>query len=328
MADLKSKFMAVYSVLKSELLNDPVFEHNDFSRQWLEGMFDYNAPEGELNLGLSVLNSYRLLKQGEALTEDEEFLSCALGLCLEWLQKYFSVINGVTDDSKSHDDDSYMFKVSKMGSLRMNVGLTLHTHKYTSRILKKHFRGKPYYVDLVDLFNEVMNLVHTRVGEKDLSKFSLSLYRQTVAYKTAYYSLYLPVMCALLMFDENMDNNHDINQEIFIEMAIYFQVRDDYLNCFGHPVAGGKRGTDIQDFNCSWLVVKALDLCNDEQKKTLYENYGKHDSICIAKVEELYKVLKLQDAYLEYEASSYDKITKLIEAHPRKEVQEVLKSFL
>lgn len=36
MADLKSKFLNVYSVLKSELLEDPAFEFTDVSRQWVE----------------------------------------------------------------------------------------------------------------------------------------------------------------------------------------------------------------------------------------------------------------------------------------------------
>ena len=36
MADLKSTFLEVYSVLKSELLSDPAFEFSDDSRQWVE----------------------------------------------------------------------------------------------------------------------------------------------------------------------------------------------------------------------------------------------------------------------------------------------------
>lgn len=36
MADLKSTFLNVYSVLKAELLQDPAFEYTDASRQWIE----------------------------------------------------------------------------------------------------------------------------------------------------------------------------------------------------------------------------------------------------------------------------------------------------
>lgn len=34
--DLKAKFLEVYSVLKSELLNDPAFEFTDDSSKWVE----------------------------------------------------------------------------------------------------------------------------------------------------------------------------------------------------------------------------------------------------------------------------------------------------
>jgi len=37
--------------------------------------------------------------------------------------------------------------------IAINDGILLRNHIH--RILKKHFRGMPYYVDLVDLFNEV-----------------------------------------------------------------------------------------------------------------------------------------------------------------------------
>ncbi|KAF2589222.1 hypothetical protein F2Q70_00039582 [Brassica cretica] len=87
MADLKSTFLNVYSTLKSDLLHDPSFEFTDASRLWVEKMLDYNVPGGKLNRGLSVVDSFKLLKEGEDLTEEEVFLSCALGWCIEWKMK-------------------------------------------------------------------------------------------------------------------------------------------------------------------------------------------------------------------------------------------------
>lgn len=39
-----------------------------------------------------------------------------------------------------------------------NDGIILRNH--IPRILKKHFRVKPYYADLLDLFNEVVLSLH------------------------------------------------------------------------------------------------------------------------------------------------------------------------
>ncbi|XP_009621499.1 farnesyl pyrophosphate synthase [Nicotiana tabacum] len=334
MSDLKSKFLDVYAVLKSELLNDPDFEFTDDSRQWVDKMLDYNVPGGKLNRGLSVIDSYSLLNDGRELTSEEIFQASALGWCIEWLQAYFLVLDDIMDNSHTRRGQPCWYKLPKVGMIAVNDGILLRNH--ITRILKNHFRAKPYYVDLLDLFNEVefqtasgqmIDLITTLVGEKDLSKYSLPIHRRIVQYKTAYYSFYLPVACALLMAGDNLDKHVDV-KNILIEMGIYFQVQDDYLDCFADPEVLGKIGTDIQDFKCSWLVVKALELCNEEQKKLLYENYGKDDPECIAKIKALYNDLKLEEVFLEYEKKSYEKLTSSIAAHPSKAVQAVLHSFL
>ncbi|XP_019193954.1 PREDICTED: farnesyl pyrophosphate synthase 1-like [Ipomoea nil] len=334
MSDLKAKFLEVYSTLKSELLNDPAFEWTDDSRQWVERMLDYNVPGGKLNRGLSVIDSYKLLKEGEELTDDEIFLTSALGWCIEWLQAYFLVLDDIMDGSHTRRGQPCWFRQPKIGLIAANDAILLRNH--IARILKNHFKGKPYYVDLLDLFNEVefqtasgqmIDLITTLVGEKDLSKYSLSLHRRIVEYKTAYYSFYLPVACALLMAGEDLEKHVGV-KDILVDMGIYFQVQDDYLDCFADPKVLGKIGTDIEDFKCSWLVVKALELCNEEQKKTLYENYGKEDSACVAKIKVLYNEIKLEDVFAEYESKSYERIVRSIEGHPSAAVQAVLKSFL
>lgn len=334
MADLKSTFLNVYSVLKSELLNDPAFEFTDESRQWVDRMLEYNVPGGKLNRGLSVIDSYKLLKQGEDLSEDELFLASALGWCIEWLQAYFLVLDDIMDNSQTRRGQPCWYRVPQVGMIAVNDGVLLRNH--ICRILKKHFREKPYYVDLLDLFNEVefqtasgqmIDLITTIEGQKDLSKYSLSKHRRIVQYKTAYYSFYLSVACALLMSGENLENHVDV-KNILVDMGIYFQVQDDFLDCYGDPEFIGKIGTDIEDFKCSWLVVKATELCNEEKKKVLFDNYGKEDPSCVAKVKAIYNELDIKDVFEEYESKSYEKLITAIEAHPSKAVQAVLKSFL
>ncbi|WOL17519.1 farnesyl pyrophosphare synthase [Canna indica] len=332
--DLKAAFIQVYSRLKSELLEDPAFDYTNESRQWIDKMLDYNVPGGKLNRGMSVIDSYKLLRQGNLLSDDEIFLGCALGWCIEWLQAYFLVLDDIMDNSHTRRGQPCWFRVPKVGLIAANDGILLRNH--IPRILKKHFKGMPYYVDLLDLFNEVefqtasgqmLDLITTHEGEQDLSKYKLPVYNRIVQYKTAYYSFYLPVACALLMSGENLENFIEV-KNILVEMGTYFQIQDDYLDCFGDPAVIGKIGTDIQDFKCSWLVVQALERANESQMQILSENYGKDNETCIAKVKVLYRELHLQNVFAEYERSSYEKLISSIEAQPSKAVQDVLKSFL
>jgi farnesyl diphosphate synthase len=53
-------------------------------------------------------------------------------------------------------------------------------------------------------------------------------------------------------------------------------------------------GSDIEDFKCSWLFVQALERADEKQKGVLFENYGKSDPACVAKVKDLYNELHLQ----------------------------------
>lgn len=191
------------------------------------------------------------------------------------------------------------------------------------KILKRYFGAESYYLQLLDIFLEVtrqtefgqlLDLTSQPLGGPiDLSRFTMDRYTAIVKYKTAFYSFYLPVALGMIMSDVKDPALYAKAREILLIMGEYFQVQDDYLDCYGSPEVIGKVGTDIQDNKCSWLVVKALEKSNLKQLKHLEENYGQHDMRKVAKVKKLYAELNLEQTYFEYEQQSYDKIMALLE---------------
>lgn len=66
------------------------------------------------------------------------------------------------------------------------------------------------------------------------------------------------------------------SKTILLEMGNFYQVQDDFLDCFGNPEITGKQGTDIQDNKCSWLAVVCMQRADERQKQIMSECYG-HD---------------------------------------------------
>ncbi|CAO1945680.1 unnamed protein product [Urochloa humidicola] len=334
-ANMMAMLKEIYNKLKKEVLEDPAFEFTDESLQWIDRMVDYNVLGGKCNRVLSVIDSYSILKGVDVLSNDKDtFLACTLGWCLEWFHAYGIMLDDIMDNSQTRRGHPCWFRMPQVGLIAINDGLILRNH--VSSILRRHFKGKSYYVDIIDLLNEgefkvtsgqLLDLIVTHKGKNDLTRYNETIYHHIVQYKTAYSSFYVPVACALLLAGENLDNFGDV-KNILIEMGIYFQVQDDFLDCFGDPELSGKIGTDIEELKCSWLVVQALERVDENQKSILFENYGKPDPACVAKVKDLYRELNLEEVFYEYERESYNKMIVDIEAHPNKAIQSVLKSFL
>lgn len=332
--DTTATFRRVYETLKADLLRDTSVNFNEDAVQWLDGMLDYNVLGGKFNRGLAVIESYKLLKAGSEPSEEEVFLACILGWGIEWLQAYFLVLDDIMDNSRTRRGKPCWYRLPKVGLFAINDGLVLRSQ--ISQIFKRYFCGKTYYVDLLDLFNEIefkttsgelLDLITTNEGREDLSKYTLEVYQRIVEYKTAYYSFYLPVACALLLSGWSLDDYVKV-KHILVEMGVYFQIQDDYLDCFGDPEVMGKIGTDIEDFKCSWLFVQALERIDEKRKDILFENYGKSDAACVAKVKDLYKELNLESVFSEYETEIYEKMISDIDTQPNEALQAVLKSFL
>jgi farnesyl diphosphate synthase len=102
-------------------------------------------------------------------------------------------------------------------------------------------------------------------------------------------------------------------KKILLQMGEYFQIQDDYIDCYGDPAVTGKIGTDIEENKCSWLVIQALQLATPQQRSILEENYACRDPACVQKVKALYKELNLEQVYKDYEEQSYKDLMVSIE---------------
>ncbi|TYZ59686.1 hypothetical protein PybrP1_011347 [[Pythium] brassicae (nom. inval.)] len=284
---------------------------------WVDQVINYNCLGGKLNRGISVIHSTQALAQGAELSPELKRKASILGWCIEWLQAFFLVADDIMDDSVTRRGQPCWFRDPKVQMIAINDAFLLEA--FVFQILKKHFRSDACYLPLVELFHDV--IFRTELGqlldltsqpldaEPDLARFTPERYHQIVVNKTAYYTFYLSAACAMLLSGVADEGSHALAKRICVRIGEYFQIQDDYLDCYGDAAVIGKVGTDIQDSKCSWLVVQALARATPAQKELLKAHYGKSDPAAVAAVKQLYADLDLAAVYHAYEDEAYAAIS-------------------
>jgi len=336
----KDKFMAMYPTLRDDILRHMEEDNDmtDHALDWCRTMMDYNVPGGKLNRGTTVVGVLRALQKGRPLSPLQVARASVCGWAIEFLQAFFLVADDVMDDSQTRRGQPCWYKDPKVKLIAINDSFLLESFVFT--LLKQHFGDEPaLYNALVNLmidiiqkteFGQLLDLTtaSSNEGNVDINTFSLQQYKLIVKYKTAFYSFYLPVAMGMILSGIKDKKSYELAKKICLTMGEYFQVQDDYLDCFGDPKHIGKVGTDIQDNKCSWMVVQALERCSPAQRKVLVSNYGQWNDGKVKKVKQLYRELDLPKVFEEYEEASYKSIQEdlaKIKLMPR-EVFDVLLS--
>lgn len=319
--DESRDFMAVFPDLVRELTEKANEYNAKDASKWFAKALQYNVPRGKKNRGLLTVLTYKKLVSEDQLTPENLKKAQYLGWCVEMLQAMFLIADDIMDGGATRRGQVCWHKLDDVGMLAINDSLMIENAIFT--VLKNHFRHHECYADLLDLFHEVIFI--TTCGQsldilstsKDVTSFTMDKYKSIVANKTAYYSFYLPF--ALAMHFAGFKDAEAFRQAktILLEMGHFYQVQDDFLDCFGDPEVLGKLGKDIQENKCSWLAVVCMQRANADQKKIMTECYGQSDPAKIARVKQLYKELGLPNTYATYEEESYNMIKTHIQQTSR-----------
>ncbi|KAJ7086011.1 farnesyl-diphosphate synthase [Mycena belliarum] len=327
----RAKFEDVWVRIRGELVEHIAGEGMPADAiEWYGKNLDYNVPGGKLNRGMSVVDTAEILK-GAALDDDEYYKAAILGWGVELLQAFFLVSDDMMDSSITRRGQPCWYRAPGIGMIAINDSFMLEGAIYY--LLKKHFRGTPYYVDLLELFHDttyqtemgqLIDLITAPEDHVDLSRFSLNKHQLIVIYKTAYYSFYLPVALAMYMsgvpasytLQGKTIEPYKVALSILLPLGEYFQIQDDFLDFSAPPEQLGKIGTDIIDNKCSWCVNTALAVATAEQRAVLDVNYGRKDAAAEARVKEVFEAVGVRERYTNYESQVYGQLVELIAAIP------------
>lgn len=334
----KKRFLDVFPTVVEELLDTLRVENTpDEMIEWFKRNLEYNVPGGKLNRGISVVDTIEILR-GSKLEGEEYKKAAMLGWAVELLQAYFLVADDIMDASITRRGQPCWYKVESVGMVAINDSFMLEAAVY--QLFKKYYRKEPYYVDLLELFldctykteiGQLIDLLTAPEDDVNLSRFSLQRHKLTVIYKTAWYSFYLPVALAMHFHGITDASQFKLAENILIPLGEYFQIQDDYLDCFTPPEILGKIGTDIVDNKNSWLINVALQRVSPAQRKVLEENYGRKDAECERKVKEIYREVGVEGVYKEYEQGAHTTIVGLVDTikeEPGQLKKQVFMAFL
>jgi farnesyl diphosphate synthase len=315
------EFMSVFPDLVRDLTDKTKKYDRSDASNWFAKALQYNVPRGKKNRGLVTVLAYKTLVDQNQLTPENLRKAQYLGWCVEMLQSVFLITDDIMDGSKTRRGQPCWYKLEDVGMIAINDGLMIENAIYY--ILKKNFENTDYYIKLVELFHEAMMIttigqsLDVQTANKDVTSFTMDRYKSIVEHKTAFYTFYLPVALAMHMAGYTDPEVFRQVKTILLEMGYFFQVQDDFLDCFGNPEITGKIGTDIKENKCTWLSVLCMQRATREQKEIMKECYGKNDADKIQRVTELYEELGLPHTYTLYEEESYNLIKTHIQQTSR-----------
>jgi len=267
---------------------------------------------------MTVCHSFDMLKPDAS--DEERYQAKVLGWAVELLQAFFLVADDIMDQSTTRRGKPCWYTLPEVGLKAINDSFILEACVYI--LMKKHVGGSKAYGQLVEIMHEcafqtelgqALDLNTEDQGEDGcpLDDYTMQRVQAIAKHKTSYYSFYLPLALGMALAGHEDEQTFEAAKKICVDVGVYFQAQDDFLDCYGDPKLIGKIGTDIESGKCSWLVAKTLEICTPEQRAILEECYGRgyDDPSQVARVKQLFLDLDISKYYHAYEEAAYKEVS-------------------
>jgi geranylgeranyl diphosphate synthase type II len=124
------------------------------------------------------------------------------------------------------------------------------------------------------------------VDFENISNVEMAQYLKMIEYKTSV------LLAAALQMGAIVSGANEVEQQQIynygLNLGLAFQLLDDYLDAFGDPETFGKQvGGDIIENKKTYLYIKALELANEEEKKSLLDLFQTTNVDIYLKIEQV-----------------------------------------
>ncbi|PYI27672.1 terpenoid synthase [Aspergillus indologenus CBS 114.80] len=270
---------------------------------------------GKLTRGLMPLEAGRRLLPGR-LTPTQASDLAVIGWIIELIHAAYLIEDDIMDAS-------IFRRTGLCRYLQPSIGMSAIADSCMVRscvrhLLRARFEQHPQYLDMVHLLDAMS--FHTDLGQltdvhiakttfRAFHHFTPETYRFIITNKTAYYTVYFPIVFTLYYLRLSTPKNMAYAKDISLQLGVYFQITDDYLDVYGDPATTGKVGTDVHEKKCAWVITEALQRCSSEERGLLEEAYSNGD---VEQVKALFDAIGMQKVYADLATESYEGIVEKI----------------
>ncbi|CAD7077310.1 unnamed protein product [Hermetia illucens] len=311
------QFKSMFKQFASDLLEDVRKYDTTFAPSWFERSLQYNVNGGKLNRGQMTVIAYKILADDSQLTVENIELARKIGWVSELFEAALFMVDDIIDGSEIRRNMPCWHTLSDVKMQSINDMLMLENGTFVA--LRRYIGHKNYYPRIFQMFSEALfvtslgQTLDTLITRENVINQTMERFQGIVQYKTCHSAFYLPVAFALEMCGYKHPGIYEDAKKVLVAIGLFFQARNDYLDCFGELTETGKEGTDIQENKVSWMAITALNKVNEKQKEIMQSCYGQKDPSKVAKVISLYKELGIDKDFLEYEKESYERINNMIQ---------------